>query len=82
MAKCKSCGAEIYWQETKAGKNMPCDPALVPFWAKFKAKDKVVTPEGDVVSCLLEGDPEEMTGVGRIPHWATCPNAAQHKRRK
>lgn len=25
MAKCKGCGAEIIWLETKNGKAMPCD---------------------------------------------------------
>ena len=82
MARCKSCGAEIVWVKTRAGKDMPCDPGLIPFWAKFKATSKVVTLDGDVVSCLLDGDPDEISGVGRIPHWATCPNAAQHKRRR
>lgn len=82
MARCRSCGAEIVWMKTKAGKKMPCDPGLVPFWAKLKAKEKVVTQEGDVVSCLLDGDTEEMTGLGRIPHWATCPTDDQHRRRK
>ena len=82
MARSKSCGAEIVWMKTKNGNDMPCDPALVPFWAKFKAKGKVVTLEGDVVSCEFDGDPDDITNVGRIPHWATCPFAKQHKRKK
>ena len=82
MAKCKSCGAPIVWVKTRNRKDMPCDPSLVPFWAKFRAKGKIVSLDGDLVSCEFEGPPEEMTGVGRIPHWATCPNAAQHKRRQ
>lgn len=64
MAKCKSCGADIVWIETRSGKQMPCDAGLIPFWAKVKAKEKIVTDSGDVVSCLLDGDPEEMTGLG------------------
>lgn len=82
MAKCRSCGAEIVWMQMKSGGHMPCDPPLVPFWAKFRAKGKVVTLTGDVVSCEFEGSPDDLTDVGRIPHWATCPNAAQHRRRK
>lgn len=82
MARCKSCGEEIVWMKTKNGRDMPCDPNLVPFWAKFKGKGKVVTLEGDVVSCEFEGPLDEMTNVGRIPHWATCPNANQHRRRR
>ena len=81
MARCRSCGAEIVFQRTRAGKSMPCDPRLVPFWADIRAKEKVITEDGDVVSCRLEGEPEEMTNVGRIPHWATCPSAGQHRKR-
>ena len=82
MSRCKSCGAEIVWITMLSGNSMPCDPALVPFWERFKAKGKVVTQAGDLVSCDFDGDPNEITDVGRIPHWATCPNAAQHKRKR
>ena len=82
MARCKSCDAEIVWIRTKAGKQMPCDAGYVPFWAKVKAKEKIVTDSGDVISCLLDGDPEEMTGVGHRSHFATCPFSKQHRRRK
>ena len=54
MPRCRSCGAEIVWVEMQSGKAMPCDPALVPFWAKFHARGKVVTQAGDVVSCDFE----------------------------
>ena len=80
--RCSSCGAPITWVTMRSGKHMPCNPVLVPFWAKFKGKEKVVTQAGDLVSCELNGDPDEITNVGYIPHWATCPNAAQHKRKK
>lgn len=82
MPRCKSCGAPIVWVKTYNGKQMPCDPGWVPFWAKLKAKGKVIDKAGNTVSCLFDGDPNEISGVGRIPHWATCPNAAQHKRKK
>ncbi len=82
MAKCRSCGAEIVWVLMKSGNSMPCDPALVPFWAKFHGKGKVVTQEGDVVSCEFEGPLDDMTNVGYIPHWATCPFSRAHKRKK
>ena len=82
MAKCRSCGAEIAFMKTRNGKGMPCDPGWIPFWADIKAKDKIVTTDGDVVNCRLDGDPAELTGLGRVPHWATCPYADQHRRRK
>ena len=82
MAKCRSCGAEIVWIQMRSGASMPCDPALVPFWAKLKGKGKIVTQDGDLVSCEFEGPMDDMTNVGRIPHWATCPSSRAHKRKK
>lgn len=82
MAKCRSCGAEIVWIQMRSGASMPCDPALVPFWAKLKGKGKIVTQDGDLVSCEFEGPMDDMTNVGRIPHWATCPFSRAHKRKK
>lgn len=78
MAKCKSCGAEIVWIKTTAGKNMPCDAKPVPFTYRLGAKDKVVTKNGEVLPADISPDePEEM---GYIPHWATCPRADKHRR--
>ena len=82
MARCRSCGAEIVWVLMKSGNSMPCNPALVPFWAKLKGKGKVVTQDGDLVSREFEGSMDDMTNVGRIPHWATCPFSRAHKRKK
>lgn len=82
MSVCRSCGAPIVWITMESGKSMPCDAALVPFWEKPKAKGKVVTQDGRLRSCEFDGEPSEITDVGHIPHWATCPNAAQHKKAK
>lgn len=75
MATCKGCGAKIIW----IGK-MPCDPERVPYWAKEKAKGKVVTPNGEVLSCEFSGDPQKATGVGFVPHWSTCPRAGEFRK--
>lgn len=77
MAKCKGCGAEILW----IGK-MPCNPVPVVYWEKPKAKGKVVTRNGMVLSCEFDGDIDKATGAGYIPHWATCPCADRFKRSK
>jgi hypothetical protein len=58
MATCKSCNAAIEWVKTAAGKNMPCDAAVVT----------IVTELGSIIK-------------GRVPHWATCPSAGQHRSR-
>ena len=76
MAKCRGCGATIIW----IGK-IPCDPDQVGYWQKPKAKGKVVTPNGEVISCEFSGDQNEATGIGYISHWATCPKADQFRRK-
>ena len=80
MAKCKGCGAEIVWIKTTAGKSMPCDPGLVPYWAKPGAAGKVVTAFGEVISCEFKGDQTKVTGIGYVPHWSTCPAAGSFRK--
>lgn len=80
MAKCKSCGAEIIWIKTTAGKSMPCDAAPVTYWKNPKGKATVITPNGETYRADLEGDLDKATGIGYIPHWATCPQAKNFRR--
>lgn len=81
MARCKGCGAEIIWIETTGGKAIPCDPEHIIYWALPGAKGKVVTPNGEVVSCVFEGDTQTATGIGYISHWSTCRKAGQFRRK-
>ena len=37
---------------------------------------------GEVISCELYGAPETETGIGYVPHWATCPKAGEFRRKK
>ncbi len=82
MAKCKGCGAEIIWIKSGGGKSIPCDPEQVLYWERSREKGKVVTTNGEVLSCVFEGDPQTATGIGYVSHWSTCPCAGQFKRRK
>ena len=76
MSRCKACGAPIVWIKTPGGKSMPCDAQPVTYKAQSKAKDKIVTQNGEVISCIIApADINQATGIGYIPHWATCPNA-------
>ena len=77
MAVCKGCGAQILF----IGK-MPVNPERVTYWQRAGAKGKVVTPNGEVLSCDFEGDPQKATGVGYVTHFATCPKAADFRRRR
>ena len=80
MSKCRSCGAEIMWIKMQSGKSMPCNADQVTYWANKNGKERIVTPNGEVVSGNLSGDLNKATGVGYISHFSTCPNAGQHRR--
>ena len=55
MAKCRECGKEIRWIKTTAGKAMPVDPKPVLYWVVPGGAARIVTPEGKVLSCVLQG---------------------------
>ena len=44
-------------------------------------KEKIVTPNGEVISCTFDAKPDDMTGIGYIPHWSTCPQTNSFKKR-
>ena len=73
----------MIWIQMKSGKNMPVNPNIVSFIGG--GSDRIVLPEGEVVSGkIIHGeykDPEEV-GFGYISHFATCPNADAHRRRR
>ena len=75
MAYCKGCGKLIVWTRTPGGKSMPCDPEIIYYVQKAGGSKKIVTPNGEVLSAELADDPQKATGIGYIPHWATCPKA-------
>ena len=80
MSKCKGCGAPIIWIATLGRKSIPCDPEPVFYWQKPKAKGRIVTKNGEIISCELIGDTNIATGIGYIPHWATCPEASRFRK--
>ena len=84
MSKCRSCNADIIWLKTKTGKHIPCNPVLVKYWQKHGGTKKIVTPDGDVISCETEPGLFDRTadGSGYIPHWSTCPKADDFRRKQ
>lgn len=79
MSQCNSCGAEITWVYTTNGKRMPIDNEAV------ENGNLVLTGEtrrgSPVVAYLKRGDPQLPLDVARlVSHFATCPNAEQHRR--
>ena len=81
MPNCSSCGARIKWIKTPAGKWMICNEVLVPYKANDAGKDRVVDDRGNVIKCDLDFGDQQPDGMARVPHWATCPNADQHRKR-
>ena len=78
---CRGCGALMIWIPTPAGKAMPCDPDQLTYWQKKGGSQKIVTPNGEVVSAELEGPPEKATGIGYRSHFATCPRSEDFRRK-
>ena len=69
--KCSSCGAAIFWERTKNGKHIPVDAAPSP--------DGNIEMRGGIAHVV--GD--ELPLAPRFKsHFATCPNAAQHRKAK
>lgn len=65
MSQCKSCGAEIIWAKTPAGKNMPLN-------ADGEKRFLVEGGATQIITCRPI--------VVRTSHFSTCPNADQHRR--
>lgn len=68
---CRTCGEKILWIKTRRGKNMPCDPQLLNYKRSKGGSQRIVTPEGDVVTGEIV-PPEMAEGVGFLSHFASC----------
>lgn len=79
---CRGCGATIVWIRMPGGKYMPCDVSSVLYKECKGAAGKVVTPNGEVLSCELDVAPDDATGVGYVSHFATCPQAGKFRRKE
>lgn len=79
---CKLCGAKISFVRTAGGKHLPVDPQQVAYYKGLYNKNRVVTPNGDIVACELDGPTSQAIGIGFIPHWATCTGKIEKVRKK
>ena len=66
-AKCKTCGAEIVWVVTPAGAKAPCDAKPKKVWC--------------LTGRLICGANEAKLVTAYESHFATCPQADQHRRK-
>ena len=60
---------------------MPCDREPVTYWQARSGSQKIVTPNGEVVSAELSGDPNKATGIGYVSHFTNCPRSNDFRRR-
>ena len=79
----RSPDAHIEQYEMEDENNGPCDATPRDYIEKPRVgSKKIVTPNGQVLSCEYTEDPAKATGVGYVPHWATCPYARQFRRKQ
>lgn len=80
MSKCKSCGAEIIWIKTASGKMMPCNPQKIRYRETVLNRGNVtlITPDGKIVTGTITPNSDR---YGYESHFATCPAAANFRKR-
>lgn len=80
MSRCRSCGAEIIWARTRSGSRMPVT------LAQRRDGNLVLAQEDSYPGAMPVAeayDPEKHQGWGRhVSHFADCPNAASHRRKR
>lgn len=77
MSRCRSCDAEIVWAETVNGKKIPLDAGHHLRGVRVKRDDPLIlADEGDVRA----GNAVIRAVPTYVSHFATCPNAAEHRK--
>lgn len=77
---CRSCGAPMVWVRTEKQRRMPLDAEPVPPGTRgtFVLRD-TLSPEGPLA--IAAGSDELPGELYYTSHFATCPQAAEHRRR-
>lgn len=73
MSACRSCGAEMRWVTTRAGKPMPIDP-------DERSDGNIVIESDGKARVLPPGDP--YTGPRYMPHHATCTEPDRWRKKR
>lgn len=77
-SECRLCGAPVFWARTEAtGNLMPLD------WLASERGNIVINDDGRAV--VIKGDlfdDKAILGDRYKSHFATCPNASKHRRKK
>lgn len=79
--KCRSCGAAVAWVITAPkGKRMPIDPEPVADGNIILQLGAVNSQVPPLATTLAKGASTELPRYKS--HFATCPNAKQHRKKK
>lgn len=84
MSRCRSCGAEILWIRTQAGKMMPVDIKTERFYPDRYGDRLYVMNDGHTMRGTPAPKGEDVlpcVASGHISHFATCPDAVKHRKR-
>lgn len=84
LSTCRSCEAPIVWAWTANGKRVPLDPEQRPD-GNLEIIGDHVDEDGrsaPLVRYLKKGEDLTLLGPGErfVTHFATCPNAEEHRR--
>jgi hypothetical protein len=77
VGECGSCHARIRWALTGSGKRIPVDRDPVPDGNLFYVGDEDGPP---TVAVITKGRRPPPGADRYTSHFATCPNAASHRR--
>ena len=77
-ARCRSCGEPIYWAQTREGRRMPVDTQPTEGGNVLLT---LTRSTGALTCTVLSAGCEVEAGRRRYTsHYATCPQAASHRR--
>ncbi len=83
MPECRTCGAPMEWAITARGKPIPLDPEPVENGNIEKTGEFALTRFGDeapVVRYVDDEQPDLFEQDRFVTHFATCPDAREHRK--
>jgi len=81
VSRCRSCNAPLLWALTEKGRRMPLDEE--PYGGPEPSGLFVLRGRDQLVPTAVAATPDAFPGEPLFrSHFASCPNAASHRRRR